>query len=137
MKGGGGGAAIYNTIIFAPLGVCEWILHLVLWEVELCTCQSKPWPLPPSTCGALVGLYLHMDSSLSPQYVGDSHVLSLWCGGMWGVSRGFVLIQDGDHHSCKDFWVYFATRDHWRWRTQMLTCICGIWFLFKSVHRLI
>ena len=64
-----------------------------------------------------------MDSSLSPQYVGDSHVLSLLCGGMWGVSRGFVLIKDGDHHSCKDFWVYFATRDHSRWRTQLWNLI--------------
>ena len=28
---------------------------------------------------------------------------------MWGISRGFVLIQDGGDHSYKDFWVNFGT----------------------------
>ena len=32
----------------------------------------------PGTCGALVGLYHHIGSSLSPQYVGDSRALSLF-----------------------------------------------------------
>ena len=31
-------------------------------------------PPPPGTCGALVGLYHHIGSSLSPQYVGDSRI---------------------------------------------------------------
>ena len=35
-------------------------------------------PFPhPGTCGALEDLYHHIGSSLSPQYVGNSHVLSL------------------------------------------------------------
>ena len=33
---------------------------------------------------------------------------------MWGISRGFVLIQDGGDRSRKDFWVHFATLE----RTQ-------------------
>ena len=68
--------------------------------------NSEP-TLQPGTRGALVGLYLHIDSSLSPQYVGDSRILSLLCTGMWNISREFVLIQDGGHRSCKDFWVHF------------------------------
>ena len=28
---------------------------------------------------------------------------------MWGISRGFVQIQDGGNRFRKDFWVHFAT----------------------------
>ena len=28
---------------------------------------------------------------------------------MWGISRGFILIQDGGDRSCKDFWVHCGT----------------------------
>ena len=41
---------------------------------------------------------------------------------MWGISRGFILIQDGGDRSHMDFWVYFGT---WE-RTQVFTVICGI-----------
>ena len=48
---------------------------------------------------------------------------------MWGISRGFVLIQDGGDCSCKDFWVQFGTLKQ--------TVICGIRFIvFQSMHRL-
>ena len=56
---------------------------------------APPPPPHPGTCGALVGLYHHIGSSLSPQHVGDSRVFLLLSWGMWGISRGFVLIQDG------------------------------------------
>ena len=47
-------------------------LQLLLLILYYCTSQSKPRPLPtPGTCGALVGLYHRIGSSLSPQYVGD------------------------------------------------------------------
>ena len=39
---------------------------------------------------------------------------------MWGISRGFILIQDGGDRSCKDFWVHFGTLE----RTQVFTGIC-------------
>ena len=88
----------------------------------LCTSQSKPRPPHPGTCGALVGFYHHIGSSSSPQYVGDSHVFLLLSWGMWGISRGFVPIQDDGDHSHKDFWEYFST---WEW-TQAFIGICGI-----------
>ena len=52
--------------------------------------------------------------------MGDSHILPLLSGGMWGIGRGFVLIQDGGDRSHKDFWVYNRT---WE-RTQVFTGIC-------------
>ena len=54
--------------------------------------------------------------------MGDSLVFLLLSWGMWCISRGFVLIQDGGDHSHKDFWEYFST---WE-RTQVFTGICGI-----------
>ena len=27
---------------------------------------------------------------------------------MWGISRGFILIQDGGSHSRNDFWEHFG-----------------------------
>ena len=77
-----------------------------------------------------VGLYHHIGSSLSPQYVGYSQVLSLLSWGMWGISRGFVLIQDGGDHSQKDFWVYNRT---WE-RTQVFTGICGIHLIVIQIN---
>ena len=54
--------------------------------------------------------------------MGDSRVLSLLSCGMWGITRGFVLIQDGGNRSRKDFWVYNCTWEG----TQVFTGICGI-----------
>ena len=82
----------------------------------------------PGICGALVGLYHHIGSSLSPQYVGDSRVLSLLALGMRGISRGFVLIQDGGDRFRKDFWVHFGTLE----RTQVFTGIFWNPFDFYS-----
>ena len=39
--------------------------------------KVNPDPPHPGTCGALVGLYHHIGSPLSPQYVGDSRVFLL------------------------------------------------------------
>ena len=65
---------------------------------------------------------------------------------MWGISRGFVLIQDGGDRYRKDFWVHFATLE---W-TQVFRGNCGIRFIviqsnasvnlrhgFKKTHFLI
>ena len=52
---------------------------------------------------------------------------------MWGISSGFVLIQDGGDHSCKDFWVHFGTVE----RTQVFTGICGIHFIVIQINTLI
>ena len=41
---------------------------------------------------------------------------------MWGIRRGFVLIQDGGNRSHKDFWVYNCTWEG----TQVFTGICGV-----------
>ena len=49
---------------------------------------------------------------------------------MWGISTGFVLIQDGGDHSRKDFWVHFGTLE---W-TQVFTGICGIRFIFIQIN---
>ena len=74
---------------------------------------DPPPPSPPGYVGltwgggAYVGLYQYIGSSLSPQYVGESQVLSLLAWRMWGISRGFVVIQDRGDRSRKDFWVYF------------------------------
>ena len=98
---------------------------------RLCTSRSKPGPPPhPRTCGALVGLYHDIGSSLSPQYVGDLRVFLLLSWGMWGISRGFVLIQDGGDHSHKDFWEYFSTLE----RTQVYTGICGIRRIVRQIY---
>ena len=103
-----------------------------LISLSLCTSQSKPRPPPPhpGTCGALVGLYHHIGSSLSPQYVGDSRVFLLLSCGMWGISRRFVLIWDRGDHSHKDFWEYFST---WE-RTQVFTGICGIRHIVMQIN---
>ena len=65
--------------------------------------------------------------------MGDSRVLSLLSGGMWGIIRGFVLIQDGDVRSPKDFWVRFGTLK----QTQVFTGICGIRFVVIPINTLI
>ena len=93
----------------------------------LCTNQSKPRPPPPPSpardmWGFSGALSPYWQLFLSPQYVRDSHVFLLLPWGMWGISRGFVLIQDGGDHSHKDFWEYFST---WE-RTQVFTGVCGI-----------
>ena len=88
---------------------------------------------PTSPPPGHVGPYLHVSSSLRPQYVGDSRVLSLLCRGVWGIRRGFIQIQDGDHRSCKGFWVNLATCDHSRWRTQVSRGICGIRFIVIQI----
>ena len=49
---------------------------------------------------------------------------------MWGISRGFVLIQDGDDHSHKDFWEYFGT---WE-RTQVFTGIYDIRRIVMQIY---
>ena len=49
---------------------------------------------------------------------------------MWGISRGFVLIQDGGDHSHKDFWEYFST---WE-RTKVFTGICGIHRIVRQIY---
>ena len=55
-------------------------------------------------------------------------LLSSW--GMWGISRGFVLIQDDGDHSHKDFWEYFST---WE-RTQVFIGICGIRRIVMQIY---
>ena len=92
--------------------------------------NPDPQPPKPGICGALVGLYHHICSSLSPQYVGNSRVLSLLSWGMWGISRGFVLIQDGGDRSRKDLWVRLGTLE----RTQVFTGICGIRFTVIQIN---
>lgn len=44
---------------------------------------------------------------------------------MWGISRGFILIQDGGDYSRIDLWVHFGTLE----QTQVLTGSCGIGFI--------
>ena len=63
---------------------------------------------------------------------GDSRVLALLSLGMWGISRGFVLIQDGGDRSCKDFWVHCGTLE--RTGTQVFTGICGIGFIAIQIN---
>ena len=89
--------------------------------------MPTPSPLHPGICGALVGLYHHIGSSLSPRYVGDSRILS-W--GMWGISRRFDVIRDCTDRSRKDFWVHFRILE----RTQVFTGICGIRFIVIQVN---
>ena len=74
------------------LGFAEWCDSPLSGNAPV---KVNPDPAHLGTCGALVGLYHHIDSCLSPQYVGDSRVFLLLSWGMWGISRGFVLIQDG------------------------------------------
>ena len=96
--------------------------------------KVNPDPPHPGTCGALVGLYHHIGSSLSPQYVGDSRVFLLLSYGMWGISAGFVLIKmaaiiptrtsgnisaHGSGHKCSQVFVE------------------SVVLLRKSIHRLI
>ena len=96
-------------------------------QFSLCTSQSKPRPATPpppptqGTCGALVGLYWQLFES---PVCGGFARFFCFCPEEYGalVHTGFVLIQDGDDHSHKDFWEYFST---WEW-TQMFTGICGI-----------
>ena len=66
--------------------------HRRLWRTANAPVKVNLNPPHPETCGALVGLYHHIGSSLSPQYVEDSRVFLLLSCGMWGISRGFVLI---------------------------------------------
>ena len=47
-----------------------------------------------------------------------------------GISRGLILIQDGDDRSHKDFWVYNRT---WE-RTQVFTSICGIRLIVIQIN---
>ena len=58
--------------------------------------------------------------------MGDSRVLS----GVRGISREFVLIQDGGYRSHKDFWVHFGTLK----RTQVFTGICDICFIVIQIN---
>ena len=88
---------------------------------------------PTCTCGALLGLISVLTELRNPQYVGNSRVLSPLCRGKGDISRGFVLIQDGGHRSCKDFWIHFATRNHSRWWMQVLTEICEIHFIVIQI----
>ena len=46
---------------------------------------------------------------------------------MWGISRGFVLIQDGGDRSRKDFWHI----GEW---TQVFTGICEIHFIVIQIN---
>ena len=84
--------------------------------------NPDPPPPPPRDMWGFSGALSPYWQSLSPQYVGDSRVFLLLSWEMWGISKGFVLIQDGGDHSHKDFWEYFST---WE-RTQVFTGICGI-----------
>ena len=52
---------------------------------------------------------------------------------MWSISGGFLLIQDGDDHSRKDFWVHFGTLE----RTQLFMGISGICFIVIQVSTLL
>ena len=49
---------------------------------------------------------------------------------MRGISRVFVLIQDGGDHSRKDFWLHFGTLE----RTRMLTGIGEIRFIVIQIN---
>ena len=49
---------------------------------------------------------------------------------MFGIGRGFLLIQDGGDSSPKDFWVHFGTLE----RTQAFTGICGIYFIVIQIN---
>ena len=51
---------------------------------------------------------------------------------MWGISGGFVLIQDGGDRSFKDVWVHFGILE----RTQVFTGICGIHFIVIQINTL-
>ena len=62
--------------------------------------------------------------------MGDSRVFFLLSRGMWGISKGFVLNQDGGDHSHKDFWEYFST---WE-QTQVFTGICGIRRIVMQIY---
>ena len=46
-----------------------------------------------------------------------------------GISRGFILIQDGGDHSRKDLWVHFGTFE----RTRKCG-ICGIRFIVIQIN---
>ena len=52
---------------------------------------------------------------------------------MWGITRGFVLIQDGGDRSWKDFWVHLGTLE----RTQVFIGICGIHSIVIQINTLI
>ena len=61
-------------LVFNVLDVLYFIENALVYA----SVKVNPDPPPhPGTCGALVGLYHHISSSLSPQYVGDLRVLSL------------------------------------------------------------
>ena len=93
--------------------------------------NSEP-PTTTCTCGPLLGLYLHIDRTPKSPVCGEFTRIVL-CRGMWDISKGFVLNQDGGHRSCKDFWIHFATRNHSRWWTQVLTEICEIHFFVIQI----
>ena len=92
--------------------------------------QSKYTPTRPP---GYVGLYHDIGNSSSPQHVGDSRILSHFSLRMWGISRGFALIQDRGDRSHKDFWVHFGRLE----RTQVFTGICGIHFMVIQINTLI
>ena len=112
----------------------EYRIEYKIYELNIAT-FGLPYPDPPpphpGICGALVGLYRVIGSSLSPHYVGDSRVLSLLSRNVG--HRGFVPIQDGGDRSCEDFWVHFSTWDHSRWRIQALTGIRRIRFILIQI----
>ena len=60
----------------------------------------------------------------------DSLVLSLLSRVTWGISRGFVLIQDRGRRSRKDFWVHFGTLE---W-TQVFRGTFGIRFVVIQIN---
>ena len=62
-------------------------------------------------------------------YVRDLYILSLLSREMWGISRRFILMEDGSDCSCKDFWVLFRTLE----QTQVFTGICGICFIVIQI----
>ena len=71
-----------SFLVYFPLSNLK--LYLILVFVMFFYCSNAPVkvnpdppPPHPGTCGALVGLYRHIGSSLSPQYVGDSRVFLL------------------------------------------------------------
>ena len=112
---------VKSCVVKRPLCTSQ-STSLIDWLIDWL--KVNPDPLPhPGICETLLGLYHHIGSSLSPYYVEDSRILSLLSWGMWGISRRFVLIQDGgDLYSPKDFWLHFGTLE---W-TQVFTGICGI-----------
>ena len=93
--------------------------------------HQPKYTLPPSPHPGICGALLPYWQLFGSPVCGDSLILSLLSWGMWGISRGFVLIQDGGDCSCKDFWVHFGTL---KW-TQVFTGICEIRFIVFQINR--